>query len=101
LLVSPITLSLKAIFWLRNEAEVTKSFTGLGGYDEFGINIMKFGGVYWIEAQEFDDIGYFSSEDDASSIAEGEYEPFISAASHPDPKRAPRGRAWFCVRRVK
>jgi hypothetical protein len=66
---------------VMNESEPTKSFTGLGGYDEFAINVMKFGGVYWIEAPEFDDIGYFSSEDEASSIAEDNYEPFISAAS--------------------
>jgi hypothetical protein len=66
---------------VMNESEAVKSFTGLGGYGEFGINVMKFGSAYWIQAAEFDNIGYFSSEDDASSVAESEYDSFISAAS--------------------
>jgi hypothetical protein len=40
---------------------------------------MNFGRIYWIQAPEFDDIGYFGSLEEAKDIAESEYEPFITA----------------------
>jgi hypothetical protein len=65
---------------IHNHSEVEHSLTGLGSAGEFPINIMRFGTVYWIEAPEFDDIGYFDSVESARQCAEGNYEPFITAA---------------------
>ena len=49
--------------------------------DTFSINVMQFGSVFWIEAPEFDDIGYFDTLEDAKAAAEANYEPFITEAS--------------------
>jgi hypothetical protein len=64
---------------VMNESEAVDGFSGLGSYDAFPINVMQFGDVYWIEAPEFDDIGYFSSKQEAMDAAEFNYEPFITA----------------------
>jgi hypothetical protein len=42
---------------VQDESEVVESLTGQGAEDEFDINIMGFGPVYWVQAAEFDDIG--------------------------------------------
>jgi hypothetical protein len=52
---------------------------GLGDRVEFGIVVVRFGPVYWIEAGEADPIGYFETLDRARDVAEMNYEPFISA----------------------
>jgi hypothetical protein len=39
------------------------------------------GPVFWIDAAEFDPIGYFDSLRAAKEYAEGEYEPYVSAAN--------------------
>ena len=63
-----------------NESEPETGFEGFGT-GLFSINVMNFGGVvYWVEALEFDPIGYFGSRKEAEEIAESEYEPFITAA---------------------
>jgi hypothetical protein len=49
--------------------------------DTFAINIMQFEIVFWIEAMEFDDIGYFDTLEDAKAAAEFNYEPLITEAS--------------------
>ena len=72
---------------VSNESESVNTIIGLGGYDKFEINVMKFGDVYWISAAEFDDIGYFGSEKDAEVVAESNYEPFISAATESEEHR--------------
>ena len=46
--------------------------------DVFEIELLAAGPVYWIRANEFDDIGYFPSLKDARSHAEIEFESFIS-----------------------
>jgi hypothetical protein len=45
--------------------------------DVFHICINRSGPLYWIQANEFDDICYFSSEDDAAEYAEQEFGSFI------------------------
>jgi hypothetical protein len=62
-----------------NESAVEWSTAGLGSEDEFPINVMRFGTVYWIEAQEFDPLGYFETIEQAIDVAEICYEPFITA----------------------
>lgn len=66
---------------LSTEGSPAQSFVGRGDFDDFPITVMQFGPVFWIEAQEFDDIGYFSDCETAASIAESNYEPFISNAA--------------------
>ena len=46
--------------------------------DIFGIEIWSTGPVFWIRANEFDDIGYFPSRDEARRYAEFEFEGLIS-----------------------
>jgi hypothetical protein len=53
--------------------------------ETFPINVMEFGIVFWIEAPEFDDIGYFYTLEDARDAAEFNYEPLIiEALEHKD-----------------
>jgi hypothetical protein len=53
--------------------------------DTFQIYVMEFGIVFWIEAPEFDDIGYFYTLEDARDAAEFNYEPLIiEALEHKD-----------------
>jgi hypothetical protein len=68
---------------VRNNSFVADSLTGWSSADDdtFGINIMQFGSVFWIEAPEFDDIGYFDTIEDAKEAAEANYEPLITEAS--------------------
>jgi hypothetical protein len=42
---------------------------------------MQFGGVFWIAAPEFDDIGYFDTLEEAKGAVEFNYEPIITEAS--------------------
>jgi len=56
------------------------SFEGAGPEnDTFFIQIMKLGPLYFIQANEFDDIKYFDDLNCASAYAQIEYEPFITA----------------------
>jgi len=48
-----------------------------GGYGDFGIEIMKFGPMYWIQAAEFDPICFFKTSNDAYIVAESNYCEFI------------------------
>jgi hypothetical protein len=61
-----------------NESKVVDTLTGMGGYGEFPIDILNYGPLYWIQAQEFDTIKYFSSYEDALSCAEDEYESYLN-----------------------
>jgi hypothetical protein len=46
--------------------------------DIFGIEIWSTGPVFWIRANEFDDIGYFPSLPEARAYAEVEFESHIT-----------------------
>ena len=67
---------------IHNNPVVVESLEGLSSaYDEtFPINIVRFGKVFWIDAMEFDDVGYFDTLQKAKDAAEFNYEPFITAA---------------------
>lgn len=47
--------------------------------DTIEVRIFSFGGLYWISVNEFDDIGYFTSEQAALDYAHVEYEDLINA----------------------
>jgi ABC-type glycerol-3-phosphate transport system substrate-binding protein len=49
--------------------------------DIFGIEIWSTGPVFWIRANEFDDIGYFPSLPEARAYAEVEFESLIAELS--------------------
>src|SRR5262249_44142524 len=65
---------------VHNNSVVTDSLAGWSSADNdiFPINVMQFGSVFWIEAPEFDDIGYFDTAKDAKEVAEANYERFIT-----------------------
>lgn len=62
---------------VMNESEVEASIEALGA-GVFFINILSFGGIFWVQAPEFDDIGYFETLEEAIAEAETEFEGFIS-----------------------
>lgn len=59
-----------------NEATVEEDIAAFGA-EEFSIEIMNYGPVYFIRASEFDDIGYFASCDEAKKEAVYHYDSFI------------------------
>ena len=59
-------------------SNIVETITGKGDFDEFGINIHEFHGIFWVSAPEFDNHGYFTSLADAVNFAEHRYEPFIT-----------------------
>ena len=65
-----------------NNSVVADSYDGWDSScdDTFSIDVMQFGSVFWIRAQENDDIGYFGTLDDAKVAAEVNYEPTITEA---------------------
>jgi hypothetical protein len=72
---------------VHNNSVVADSLAGRSRAcnDTFPINVMQFGSVFWIEAPEFDDIGYFDTLEEAKDAAEFNYEPFITdALEHKD-----------------
>ena len=54
--------------------DIDETLTGIGGYGAYPIEIKSFGPVFWIDAQEFDPIGYFKSSEDAITCAESYFE---------------------------
>lgn len=62
---------------IDNESEEVNVLIGNGCYGEFPIHIMKFGPLFWVNAQEFDPIGYFKEKESAESCAEFEYQSFL------------------------
>jgi hypothetical protein len=67
---------------VHNDSIVAYSLEGWSSAcnDTFPINVMQFGSVFWIEAPEFDDIGYFDTLEEAKDAAEFNYEPLITEA---------------------
>jgi hypothetical protein len=74
---------------VMNEAKVVHSIEARGGYDNFDVNILRFGPVFSIRAIEFDEIGYFSSKKNTISAAESEFEGFISALKEAEDEDEP------------
>jgi hypothetical protein len=65
------------IDFVNNNGVEVKCLTGKGDYDEFPISILNFGPLFWVEAQEFDSIQFFSTKEDAILCAELEYAEFL------------------------
>jgi hypothetical protein len=63
---------------VKNDSVTVDTIEAAGGYEHyFNIEIQSFGPVYWIQASEFDDIGYFGSEKEAEAFAREEYATYI------------------------
>ena len=63
---------------VKNQSIEVDSIEAAGGYEHyFNIVIQSFGPVFWIQAPEFDDIGYFGSEIEALEHAREEYATYI------------------------
>lgn len=61
-----------------SEGEAQETIGCWGGEGEFPLNIIRFGPVFWIQAPEFDDIGFFDSLKEAIEVAESEFADFIA-----------------------
>jgi hypothetical protein len=61
-----------------------ETFYGQGDCGYFPISIRGVKSVYFIQASEFDDIGYFSSVKEARAFAETEYESYRPFVEDPD-----------------
>ena len=64
---------------ISNNGEHEDYIEALGAYEDiFHVNILSFAGtVYWITANEFDDIKYFSTKKDAVEYAHDEFSSYI------------------------
>ena len=63
---------------VKNYSIEVDTIEAAGGYEHyFNIEIQSFGPVFWIQASEFDDIGYFGSEKEAVEHAREEYGAYI------------------------
>jgi hypothetical protein len=63
---------------VKNHSIEVDTIEAAGGCEHyFNIEIKAFGPVYWIQASEFDDIGYFGSEKEAVEHAREEYATYI------------------------
>lgn len=57
---------------ISNEAEVIESVDAVGAYeDEFSVNVMEYQGIFFVQANEFDDIRYFLKKESAEAAAFG------------------------------
>lgn len=66
----------------KDSENIEKTIEALGSYDEeFDILICSAGPLYFVRANEFDDMEWFGGCDDAKAFAEGEFESFITALS--------------------
>ena len=64
---------------LGNTDTVVDEIDGAAPYnDTFAIQIIEAGPLFWIRANEFDDICYFDSMEDARSCVYDEFEGFIN-----------------------
>jgi hypothetical protein len=64
---------------IHNDYEVPLELLGRGSFGAFPIDVCQFGPVFWVKAQEFDLVGYFSTLEEASEVAKDEYEPFVAS----------------------
>jgi len=64
---------------LNNTDGIAEEIDGAAPYnDTFAIQIVKAGPLFWIRANEFDDICYFNALDDARACVHDEFEGFIN-----------------------
>ena len=65
----------------RGSASLCETINALGA-NEFDIQIFQIGPLFFIQANEFDDIEWFGSEEDALAHAREEFSTFIEAYEH-------------------
>ncbi len=63
--------------YIYNESTINATLIGIGDFGEFPINIMYFGPLFWISAQEFDRVKYFETAEKAIEFAKWEYQSFL------------------------
>ncbi|WP_226698832.1 hypothetical protein [Qipengyuania gaetbuli] len=83
---------------LENEAEELETYSGLSGYgDEFAIAVMGWGGIYFVEACEFERHGYYLRLEDARADAMHIAECYsgIDEGDTVSPVPGQRIRAWY------
>lgn len=62
-----------------------KILEATGAYDDpFEVRIHRIGPIFWVAANEFDDVGYFRSLVDAESYADDEYSSFLNQPEDED-----------------
>jgi hypothetical protein len=81
--------SLLETFILDNQYDIApepvKVLKATGAYDDpFEVRIYKIGPIFWVAANEFEDVGYFRSLKDAKSYAEDEYSSFLNPPDDED-----------------
>ena len=66
---------------IHNYSDVVEELEALGAYDDpFNIMIMSFSDIlFWVQANEFDDAGYFITKDEALNYASNNFESFFTA----------------------
>ena len=66
---------------VHDDSDVVEELEALGAYDDpFNIMIMSFSDIlFWVQANEFDDAGYFLTKDEALNYASDNFEPFFTA----------------------
>ena len=66
---------------IHDYSDVVEELEALGAYDDpFNIMIMSFSDIlFWVQANEFDDAGYFLTKDEALNYASDNFEPFFTA----------------------
>ena len=66
---------------IHDYSDVAEEIEALGAYDDpFNVMIMSFSDIlFWVQANEFDDAGYFSTKDEAYSYASNNFESFFTA----------------------
>ena len=70
---------------VHNNASEVDSIQALGrDEDVFEIVINRYGPVFYISANEFDNTGYFASLKEALEYSEQEFEPYLSALAEVD-----------------
>jgi hypothetical protein len=57
--------------YVQNEALVVESFGAIGGYDEpFDVSVRECQGIYFVQANEFDNIAFFLDRGEAVAAAQ-------------------------------
>ena len=66
---------------IHDYSDVVEELEALGAYDDpFNIMIMSFSDIlFWVQANEFDDAGYFITKGEALNYASNNFEPFFTA----------------------
>lgn len=64
---------------VQNSSDCVHTLYGYGSEDQFPILILQFGPVFWVDAQEFDPVGYFLDFDEALTYAECEWAGYLES----------------------